>query len=134
LLGRVGSDAAGADAPLALWPGAGTGHARGPLLRGHPLLDDGRITGEVFGRRVHHGGAEVRRWLTPVLKVVRVAPAVFLDIAEARDRPGPGRVWHADAGAGLRITLPGTSVLRVDGAKGLRDGAWAFSVGWVEER
>ena len=128
---RAGYDVAGAGAPLALWSGAGTGHARGPLLRAHPLLESGRITGDVFGRRVYYGGSELRRWLTPVLKVVRIAPAAFVDFAGAGDRLREGRAWHTDAGAGLRIALPGSGVLRLDVAKGLNDGATAFSVGWT---
>ncbi|HJR59353.1 MAG TPA: hypothetical protein VJ813_08150, partial [Vicinamibacterales bacterium] len=123
-------ESAAAGAPRALWPGAGTGHARGVLLRAHPLLDDGRITGDVFGRRLYHVGVEARRWLTPAMKVLRLAPAAFLDVAAAEDRLQPGRAWHADAGAGLRIALPGSGVLRLDVGKGLRDGATALSMGW----
>ena len=126
----AGVEIASSAAPLALWPGAGTGHARGPLLRAHPLLDDGRITGDVFGRRLYHGGVEGRRWL-PVMRVLRIAPAVFVDGARAERRRHPGAAWHVDAGAGLRVAFPGSSVLRIDVAKGLRDGATAFSVGWA---
>ncbi|MDO8834847.1 MAG: C39 family peptidase, partial [Vicinamibacterales bacterium] len=39
-------------APRALWYGAGTGHGRQALLRAHPLLDHGVVTGPVFGREV----------------------------------------------------------------------------------
>jgi hypothetical protein len=133
LLVEAGIESASADAPRALWSGAGTGHARGPLLRAHPLLDDGRITGEVFGRRVQHARADVRRWLQPAMKVVRVAPAVFVDVARASHRLQSGAVWHADAGVGVRIAVPGSGVLRLDVAKGLRDGASSFSVGWTRE-
>ena len=37
---------------------------------------------------------------------------------------------QVDVGGGLRLSLPGTSVLRVDLAHGLRDGRTALSVGW----
>jgi hypothetical protein len=130
LLADAGLEVASDEAPLALWSGAGTGHARGPLLRAHPLLDDGRVAGDVFGRRVSRAGAEGRHWLKPVMKVVRIAPAVFLDVARATDRRLPGGAWHADAGAGLRLALPGSGVVRLDVAKGLRDGATVVSVGW----
>lgn len=130
LLAQTGLSAAAGAAPLALWPGAGTGHAREALLRAHPLLDDGRVSGEVFGRRLAHGTVEVRRWMRPVGKVVRLAPAAFVDIAAASRRLAPGNAWQADAGAGLRIAIPGLRVIRIDIAKGLRDGATAFSVGW----
>jgi hypothetical protein len=131
LLADAGLEVASDDAPLALWSGAGTGHARGLLLRGHPLLDDGRVTGAVFGRRVYRAGAEGRHWLKPVMKVLRIAPAVFLDVARATDRLQPGGGWHADAGAGLRLALPGSGVVRLDVAKGLRDGATVVSAGWT---
>ncbi|MEX1129893.1 MAG: C39 family peptidase [Vicinamibacterales bacterium] len=127
----AGVDVASTTAPLALWPGAGTGHARGPLLRAHPLLDDGRVTGDVFGRRLYHGSVEGRHWLKPVMRVLRIAPAVFVDAARAERRRHPGAAWHIDAGAGVRLAFPGSSVLRIDVGKGLRDGATAFSVGWA---
>ncbi|HEY0875939.1 MAG TPA: C39 family peptidase [Vicinamibacterales bacterium] len=130
LTAQGGFDYAAADAPLALWPGAGTGHAREALLRAHPLLDDGRVSGEVFGRQLLHGTAEVRRWTPPVRGILRLAPAVFVDVAAADERLRPGRAWHADAGAGLRIAIPGSRVLRVDLAKGLRDGSLALSIAW----
>jgi hypothetical protein len=132
VLARAGTDVASANAPLALWPGAGTGPARDVLLRAHPLLEDGRITGDVFGRRVAHAGIEVQRWLRPFASIVRIAPAVFVDAAAARERLHAGSAWNADAGVGLRLAAPGSGVLRVDVAKGLRDGATAFSVGWTK--
>lgn len=131
VLGGAGVDVVSAHARPASWPGAGTGQGREALLRAHPLLDDGWITGDVFGRRLAHGTVEVRRWTKPLMKVVRFAPAVFVDLAAADRRLQPGSAWHADAGAGLRFALPGSSVLRVDVGKGLRDGATALSVGWV---
>ena len=130
VLGGVGFDTTGTEAPLALWPGAGTGDARAALLRAHPLLDGGRVTGPLFGRRLLHGTAEARRWLKPVMKIVRIAPALFVDVASASQRLQPGRAWHTDVGAGVRIALPGSRVLRLDVAKGLRDGSTAFSIGW----
>jgi hypothetical protein len=127
----AGVDIASVTAPLALWPGAGTGHARGPLLRAHPLLDDGRVTGDVFGRRLYHGSVEGRHWLKPAMRVLRIAPAIFVDAARAEQRRHLGAAWHIDAGAGVRLALPGSGVLRIDVGKGLRDGATAFSVGWA---
>ncbi|MEO6213422.1 MAG: cysteine peptidase family C39 domain-containing protein [Vicinamibacterales bacterium] len=131
LLARAGAEFASGGAPRALWPGAGTGHARTVLLRGHPLLDDGVVTADVFGRQVYHASAEARRWLAPLLRVVRVAPAVFIDAARAQQRLDQGSAWHIDAGAGVRVSVPGSGVLRIDVGKGLRDGSAAFSVGWV---
>ena len=122
---------ASAHAPRALWPGADTGHARQVRLRAHPLLDDGRITGEVFGRRLYHAGGEARRWLKPVRGIVRLAPAAFIDAARAAERMEAGDAWHADAGVGLRLALPGAGMLRIDVARGLRDGATRLSAGWM---
>jgi len=131
-IGRAGFEAAGGGAPLALWPGAGTGQGRPILLRAHPLLRDGIIQDGVFGRRLLHGGAEWRRWMQAGRKPIRFAPAVFLDGARARGvLPGADRRGHLDAGAGLRIALPGAGVVRVDLARGIRDGSTAVSVGWT---
>lgn len=131
LAGSAGVEATAQQAPLALWPGAGTGHGRSPLLRAHPLLERGRITGAVFGRRLYHASVEGRRWLRPVMQVLRIAPAVFVDVARADRRRASGTAWHADAGVGLRIALPGSGVLRLDVGRGLRDGATAVSAGWT---
>lgn len=128
-LADAGIDLASTSAPLALWSGAGTGQGRAGLLRAHPLLDGGRITSEVFGRRLQHASGEARIWLPPVKQILRVAPAVFVDAARATRRREPGDAWHVDGGVGLRIAAGG-NVLRVDVGKGLRDGATAFSVGW----
>ncbi len=131
LLSTIGVEAASAGAPRALWPGAGTGYARTPLLRAHPLLEDGVITGDVFGRRLYHASAEWRRWWPPFLRFVRAAPAIFVDAARAEQRTADGAAWNVDAGIGLRVAVPGSGVLRLDVGKGMRDGASAFSIAWV---
>jgi hypothetical protein len=130
-LGRASVDAAGAGTPLAFWGGAGTGQGRSALLRAHPLLHDGVIRDAVFGRVVASGGAEWRRWSAPVARVLRVAPAAFVDLARAYAAPAfADPRAHVDIGAGLRIALPGAGVLRADVARGLRDGEMAVSFGW----
>lgn len=116
-----------------LWPGAGTGFARIPLLRAHPLLDDGVIAGPAFGRRLVHGTLEYHYpvWALP-LTTIRLA--LFADTARAWQRINAqaGPVWQTDVGTGLRLTLPGRSgSARVDIARGLRDGAIVFSAGWL---
>jgi len=131
LLSTAGVAAVSDGAPRALWPGAGTGYGRTVLLRAHPLLDDGVIAGEAFGRHLYHASFEWRRWWPPFLRVMRAAPAVFVDTARAERRLTDGRAWHVDAGAGLRVSAPGTGVLRIDVGRGLRDGSTAFSIGWV---
>jgi predicted double-glycine peptidase len=131
-LGRAGLDLAGAGTPLQLWPGAGTGQGRSALLRAHPLLHDGAIRDAVFGRTVVSAGAEWRRWGPPVLRVLRVAPAAFVDVARASQAPpfADSRA-HLDVGVGVRVAVPGAGVLRADLARGLRDGEMALSFGWT---
>jgi predicted double-glycine peptidase len=130
---RGGADEAGDGAPLALWSGAGTGQGRDVLLRAHPLLHDGIIRDGVFGRRTVHGGTEWRRWTEPHGKPIRFAPAIFVDAARAAGvLPGGDPRAHVDAGAGLRIALPGAGIVRIDFAHGLRDGKSALSIGWTK--
>src|SRR6185436_10862924 len=121
------------DAPLALWPGAGRGQGRDGLLRAHPLIDDGVIGYGTFGRHVIDGGAEGRRWMQLSRKPLKFAPAVFVDVARAYHALDPGSErWQTDVGAGLRVAIPGSGVLRVDVAHGLVDGRTAFSMGWTK--
>lgn len=131
VLARSALEFASDGAPLAFWPGAGVGHARRTLLRAHSLLDDGVITGDVFGRRLYSGGVEGRYWTKPWKGTIRFAPAVFVDAARAERRVTDGAAWHVDAGGGVRIAIPGSQVLRIDVAKGLRDGNTVVSIGWT---
>jgi len=131
ILARAGAQLASGTSPLSLWPGADTGHARDVLLRAHPLLDDGGIRGGVFGRELIFGGGEWRQWMRRSRSLVAVAPAAFVDIARAtRGIATTDERVQADAGAGVRLALPGMGVLRLDVAHGLRDGRTAFSVGF----
>lgn len=130
-LARAGGEAVRSGSPLAFWPGAGAGQGRGVLLRAHPLLEDGRIRG-VFGRRLVHAGAEWRQWLKPAAHVIRFGPAIFVDSARAwAGLASSDARWHVDAGAGLRIAAPGSGVIRIDVARGLRDGNTTLSLGWT---
>jgi hypothetical protein len=118
-------------APHGLWPGAGDGRARTPLLRAHPLLADGVIDIEssVFGRSMQYATAEGQRWFSgsPLMKV---GVATFVDVARASRQALLGRdTRQVDVGAGLRFKVPASDrVLRVDVAHGLRDNAWAITV------
>src|SRR5262245_9122313 len=60
----AGADRTSDDAPLALWAGAGDGHARPALLRAHPTLDEGIIdvSRSVFGRTLTYASVEAQRW------------------------------------------------------------------------
>jgi hypothetical protein len=129
--GVAGIAAASQSSPATLWPGADTGHARDVLLRAHPLLDDGIITGGAFGRRLAFASFEAQYW-TPLRRLpVRWAPAAFVDAARAaRGLPSTDERLLVDAGAGLRLAIPGAAALRVDVAHGLRGGGWVLSAGW----
>jgi hypothetical protein len=132
MLGRVAASFASNGTPLLSWSGAGSGHGRDALLRAHPLLHDGIIRDGVFGRGLVGGSVEWRRWGPPFQRVLRAAPAVFVDVARACDVPAfADPRAHVDAGAGLRLAIPGAGVLRTDVAIGVRDGKWAISVGWL---
>lgn len=125
-----GAQMAGEASPPDLWAGAGTGFGRAPLLRAHPLLDDGVVTG-VFGRRLVHASAE---WQQPVLRRVAsvVHAALFVDAARAWRGLTPAAPLHVDAGLGLRLTLPGgRGTARVDLARGLRGGGTVVSAAWL---
>jgi hypothetical protein len=116
-------------APLDLWNGTGTGEARTPLLRAHPLLDDGdRVASDFFAPRLLAATVEARRWLLEPLPGFRFGLAAFLDAAAAF---GPAPLRQAvDAGAGLRVRLADAGTLRFDVAAGVTERARAFSVGF----
>lgn len=133
-LGTVGFDRVSERAPLQVWPGAGDGHARVPLLRAHPLLDDGVISvgpSTAFGRSLSYGTVEAQRWLDKPM-LVRVGLAGFVDAARAWRRvAGNDSPTQVDIGAGLRLRIPGTvGLLRADVAHGVRDGGNAVTFGW----
>ena len=123
---RIGFVHTDRDAPVWAWPGAGVGIAREPLLRAHPLLDDGVLAGAALSSTMLHGGAEAQWWFDP-WRTTRPGVAVFVDAADPRGRRA--RAAMVDAGVGLRLRLPGDlGRLCVDQAFGLRDDARAVSV------
>ena len=131
LLALGGFSAATAASPVSSWPGADIGHARDALLRAHPLLDDGIVTGSAFGRRLSFGTIEAQRWMRLRRIPTAVAPAAFVDLARAtRGLETSDARLHVDAGAGFRVALPGAAVMRIDLARGLRDGGFVLSAGW----
>ncbi len=119
-------------APLALWQGAGTGQGRGGLLRAHPLLSGGVLTGPVFGRQLARGSVE---YVRPVRRTPAggLSIAAFVDTARAWRRLnglGPSPLY-IDAGVGVRVRAPGHSgVIRIDVARGLRGGGTTLSASW----
>jgi len=122
-------------APYQLWAGAGSSEAGNAFLRAHPLIDEGIVNGEVFGRRVDFASIEFNH---PVYKSPGgpIALAVFVDAAQARYRTAgqPDTPLYLDAGLGFRMRPPNVEgVLRFDIARGLRDGRMRVSIGLMEQ-
>ncbi|MEO8501469.1 MAG: hypothetical protein ABI565_11185, partial [Vicinamibacteria bacterium] len=117
LFARLDGRRASVHAPRALYPGAGKGPGRPFLLRSIRLVEDGELTGEVFGRGLLHGTVEVEAGLKD-LAAVRVGVAAFTDWAKPWDTSrghGPGTSVFA-VGTGLRLRAS-TLALRLDVAK-----------------
>ena len=107
-------------APLDLWPGGDTGVARPTLLRAHPLLADGVIRTSLLHRVLPHASLEYRRRFH-VHPLMQLGWSAFVDAADSQ----------VDVGGGVRVKIPGAaSLLRVDIARGVRDGATALSLAW----
>lgn len=127
----AGVDAASTHAPFDLWAGAGAGQARTPLLRAHPLLSGGVITGPMFGRQMAHATVEYQHSLVS-MPAGTLSLAAFVDAADVRRPLAGDGLAHADLGAGARFSLPGRGgTMRVDVARGLRDGRVVVSAGWL---
>jgi predicted double-glycine peptidase len=120
-----------AGAPLDLWTAADTGHAGAALLRAHPLIEDGAIPGSRLGRTLAHTTLELQRHVADH-PLMRIRWAAFVDTArQGRLLITRTHATHVDVGTGLRLTVPGApGTLRVDVARGLRDGRIAVSAGW----
>jgi peptidase C39-like protein/surface antigen Omp85-like protein len=116
--------------PLDIWPGAGSGNGRRILLRAHPLLEDGVVRSEAFGRQVAQSSAEWRHPLPVVAKLpsLQLQLAGFVDAAQAWNGPDTRDRVLVDTGIGLRATLSGQGGVRLDYAHGMTDGANAVSV------
>lgn len=126
VVARFSGGAATRSLPADAWFGGDVGTARPDLLRAHPLVDDGRLRLAQLGRRLVAGSAEAQRWWSPA--VVRLGAAAFVDAARVSARWMDGPRTDVDAGAGLRVAVPGLpGTFRADVARGLRDGATAFS-------
>jgi hypothetical protein len=128
-----GAFAVHADSPLAVWPVAGSGESRGPLLRGHELHDRGVIVSETFGQRLAFATGEYRH---PVFskRGATAAIAGFVDVSRAWRHPVDDALLmtHVDVGVGLRLVAPGSDeALRLDIGYGLRDGRSKFSAGYI---
>jgi hypothetical protein len=113
LIGRFGTATATAATPLDQWPAGDTGSVRPLLLRGHPVLDSGRMRLDRVGRGVLAGSFEVQRWFG--LPFVWFAPAVFADVARTSHRLTGNALDDVDVGGGVRIRIAAmTGTLRLD--------------------
>ncbi len=118
-------------APLDVWFAGDTGHARPTLLRGHPVLDDGKLRVDRLGRTLVSGSVETQRWW-PIRGVLRVGAAMFVDAARTASRLEASALNDVDVGAGARLAvtaLPGT--FRVDLGKGVYDGSFTLSLTYL---
>ncbi len=112
-------------APRPVWPGAGIGEVRLPLLRGHPLVADGVVAGAAFGRELVHATGEVR--IQERYGPIRYGVAGFVDFARVSGTGTPSSPSRfLDPGVGLFIDT-GDREFRIDAARG--DSAWTVSAG-----
>jgi hypothetical protein len=126
-IARAGAAAATDLTPPDVWFGGDTGRARPTLLRAHPIIDDGALRVEQIGRRIVHLSVEARQWWSTRWPI-RVGAALFVDSLHVGNRFEADARGDVDAGLGARLAVPGLDgVFRLDLAKGLRDGATAFS-------
>ncbi|HEY9462371.1 MAG TPA: papain-like cysteine protease family protein [Vicinamibacterales bacterium] len=126
-VGRAGLGLASVDTPADIWFAGDTGRARGMPLRAHPLMTGGQIRVDQIGRQVIYSSGETQRWW-PGKAGVRFGAAAFVDAAHTDRRTVDRARTDVDLGIGVRLAVPGVSgTIRIDVAKGLRDGATAVS-------
>lgn len=128
-LGQVGAGLLGDSAPPDIWFGGDTSSSRPTPLRAHRLVADGLMTTTRIGRTVFNTTVEGQHWWTT--RRGNIGAAAFLDLVSVDRRVGRGRQRDADVGVGLRAGVPGSpGNIRLDIARGLRDGAMRLSVGF----
>ena len=124
---RAGASAGSARLPPLLWFAGDTGQTREPLLRAHPLVDDGRLRIEQMGRHLLSASVEAQYWWAP--SILRTAVAAFVDGVRTTGRLDAQPRGDVDAGIGVRLALPGASgLIRVDVATGLLHGGPRWTV------
>ncbi len=127
VVGRAGLGVASSQAPADIWFAGDTGRARSVPLRAHPLMTGGEMRADRIGRQIVYTSGETQRWWAGTGRV-RFGAAAFVDMARVDRRAEPRPRMDVDVGVGARLAVPGVSgVLRLDVAKGLRDGATALS-------
>jgi hypothetical protein len=125
--GRAGVGLASVHTPADVWFAGDTGRARSVLLRAHPLMADGAMRVDRIGRQIVYISGEAQQWWTGSARV-RIGAAAFVDVARVDRRADLRARTDVDVGIGARLAVPGVSgTVRIDVAKGLRDGATALS-------
>lgn len=125
--GRAGFGLASVHTPADVWFAGDTGRARSVLLRAHPLMTDGAMRVDQIGRQIVYTSGEAQQWWTGSARV-RIGAAAFVDVARVDRRAQLHARTDVDVGIGARLAVPGVSgTVRIDVAKGLRDGATALS-------
>jgi hypothetical protein len=132
-LAVTGAAGVSAQSPLQTWVGAGTGSVAYAPLRAHPLVRDGILNGQAFGRRLAFGSLEYNR---PLLHSPAgpVAWAAFVDTARSWRRAAglADTPWLVDVGLGLRLRADAIAgVVSVDVASDVRTGRLYTSVNLV---
>jgi hypothetical protein len=130
----VGVSRASPAAPFAVWPQASSGSGYTALLRAHRNYENGLLTGEVFGRELVFASAEYVRPIPLQIGPATLKVAGFVDTAQARHRVnGLTSPFHVDIGAGVRVNAGRAgSQVRLDIARGLRDGLTRVSAAYVQ--
>jgi len=114
-------------APADLWFAGDTGRARPLLLRAHPILSDGeRFRTERMARAFTHQTTEIQRWWNP--GPFQAGLAAFVDSGHTARRVAGGALTDVDVGVGLRGAYGRRGILRLDVARGARDGDTALSI------
>jgi hypothetical protein len=91
-------------APRMVWPGAGSGRIREPLLRAHGLVEDDVIQGPAFGRELLHATVEHRVFWSA--GPARLGASLFVDGAHARSRGGTASDRSfVDVGTGIFLDM-----------------------------
>jgi len=123
----VGGTVTSRSAPRTLWPGAGTGQIRAPLLRGHPLVTEDMIGGAAFAPKLLHATLEQR--LFSRMGPLRLGGSIFVDSALISGA-GPLEPPRAFVDAGLgAFAASGTREAMVSLAMGARGPVLSARVG-----